>query len=351
MLTEEFKDFVYFSKWFRADYPTLYKEITAILDANGMGHGLLSLTRDYWCRDYMPVQWGNELYAQFIYRPDYLRNDPKHLTDTDKVLHAMPRIGWVDKYPLVADGGNFVFCRKKTTNWNCYKYYIVMTDKIMLENPNYTQEEVEAILRKSLFAENAELVWLPWNHSDTFGHTDGILRYVGAKQLRRPNVLANLSLYEPDHAAQMRAILENHFKVIDLKLSGYDELSWAYINLLQTRDVIIIPGIGNPKTDREALCQIKKLYPQYGNRIYQVQMRPFIERGGGALNCCTWTISRELSGIVHNEENNSRYQELVRKAEKADYSLTKEEIFFLGDYYPLRLEAISPLLEKCYYGF
>ena len=44
-----------------------------------------------------------------------------------------------------------------------------------------------------------------------------------------------------------------HFYVIELNLSEYNELSWEYINALQTRDVIIVPGIGNTKLDNEAM--------------------------------------------------------------------------------------------------
>ena len=35
----------------------------------------------------------------------------------------------------------------------------------------------------------------------------------------------------------------------NMHLSEYNDLSWAYINALQTRDVIIVPGIGNTKLD------------------------------------------------------------------------------------------------------
>ena len=86
-----------------------------------------------------------------------------------------------------------------------------------------------------------------------------------------------------------------YFYVIELKLSEYHELSWAYINALQTRDVIIVPGIGNTKLDNEAMNHFIALYPHYRGRIYQVQMKEIIEKWGGALNCCTWTISEEMS--------------------------------------------------------
>ena len=66
-------------------------------------------------------------------------------------------------------------------------------------------------------------------------------------------MLTNLSVYDDGIAAQMRNILMEHFYVIELNLYEYNELSWAYINALQTRDVIIVPGIGNTKLDNEAM--------------------------------------------------------------------------------------------------
>jgi hypothetical protein len=96
--------------------------------------------------------------------------------------------------------------------------------------------------------------------------------------------------FDEEIAEQMYDALSEHFDVIELELSEYDDLSWAYINCLQTQDFIIIPGIGNTITDAEALKQYKELFPEYKGHIYQVQMREFIEEHGGALNCLTWTI-------------------------------------------------------------
>lgn len=134
------------------------------------------------------------------------------------------------------------------------------------------------------------IVWLPWDKEDTFGHTDGIVRYVGMNESGKPQVLVNLELYDDNIATKMYSALAEHFEVIELKLSKYNELSWAYINSLQTCDFIIIPGLGDAITDAEAMAQYKLIFTQYGENIYQVQMSEFIKENGGALNCLTWTI-------------------------------------------------------------
>lgn len=102
-------------------------------------------------------------------------------------------------------------------------------------------------------------------------------------------VLTNLSVCYSEYANNVRQILQEHFKVVELGLSLYDDMRWAYIKSIQTDSVIIVPGIENVTLDMEALEQIKVLYPQYAVRVYQVQMHDFIKDGGGALDCCSLT--------------------------------------------------------------
>jgi agmatine/peptidylarginine deiminase len=363
MLTEQCKDKVYFSKWLQKDYPDLYNEVTSILDANSVAHGILESTADYWCRDYMPIQWGYRQYAQFVYDPDYVE-DKKYLTDTDKVLTKVKEsIDVLNKSPLVIDGGNMVFCRGG--KHPDYTDYVVMTDKVMKENPRFSQEEIEQRIQEALIREgysnsSLQIVWLPWNEDkkDRCGHTDGILHYVGISKEGKPIVLVNLEIYDNERAEDMRNALSKYFELIDLELSGYDvDYSWAYINMLQTRDVIIVPGIGDEVTDKEALIKIKELLPQYEGRIYQVQVKKLIDGhpgkddGDGALNCCTWTISNEMSSVPRTEVNIARYESLVEKAKKNEDSLSSEEINFLGNYDPIGLDNLSPSLAKSYWGF
>lgn len=291
MLIEQLKDHVYFSSLLEIEYPELYNELRSILSRHKIPLSKLTYTKDFWCRDYMPIQCGLNLFSQYKYSPDYLHDKPQYQSDTDLIISKMKRFkGSITKSPLVVDGGNIVFCEEDTSIWNHKKYYLIMTDKVMLENPTLSQSQIEGLLKESLGNNELNIIWLPWKHSDMCGHTDGILRYVGMTN-GKPTILVNLSLYEKRHAEEMRDILCRYFYVVDLKLSLYDDLSWAYINALQTRDVIIIPGIGNNVTDAEALQQFKTLYHSYGNSIYQVQMRDFIETWGGALNCCSWTTS------------------------------------------------------------
>lgn len=283
MITEQHKDIVYFSSLFIRHYPEIYKELSDILSYHHVAHGALVHTKDYWCRDYMPIQWGNKTYIQFRYDPDYLSDKPQYKTNIAPVLKAMRKRMNITRSPLIVDGGNVVVCETEEPNMKDRKPIIVMTEKVFQENSLIGRKEVLTILKENFYG--AEIAFLPWDKSDVCGHTDGIVHNVG-----NDKILVNLNVYPQRIAQEMRRILSKVFMVIDLKLSEYHYNSWAYINMLQTRDVIIVPGLGLP-TDKEALEQIKELHPSYEGRIYQVNVAPIVKKWGGALNCLSWTIS------------------------------------------------------------
>ena len=288
MVTEQYKDAIYFSSLFAWHYPNVYKEISDILVYHHIEHGTLLHTKDYWCRDYMPIQWGFKSYIQFRYEPDYLKDKPQYKTNIIPVLKAMSRDMDITQSPLIVDGGNVVVC-EANSKWigSCMrgrKPIVIMTEKVFQENSQIDQSEVLAILKENFYG--ADIVFLPWDKYDICGHTDGIIHNIGDGK-----ILVNLKVYPPEIERERRRRLSDEFAVIDLKLSKYDENSWAYINMLQTRDVIIIPGLGLP-TDGEALSQIKELHPSYDGRIYQINIAPIIKKWGGALNCLSWTVTK-----------------------------------------------------------
>lgn len=356
-MIEQYKDTVFFSRLFMTDYPDLYRQIEEILNENNIPHGLLNYTKDYWCRDYMPIQFGYNQFAQFVYRPDYLKGKEYYITDADKVINnSRIDIDAINKCQLVLDGGNYVCCEcNDDKTWSASEF-IIMTEKVMTENPDFSKREIEDIMKSAFAPCNISIVWLPWDRSDVCGHTDGMLRFINKKSGNRPAILTNLKVYDESYAESFRKILNTKFEVIELELSHYDKLSWAYINALQLRDVILVPGIGDNITDKEALEQFRLLFPQYGNKIYQIQMRDFISKWDGGLNCCSWSISREMSTCIHNEINDTKYRmlkEIATTCEENDIfnKLNEEEIRFMCDYYPLKLQSVSPSLDRYYWGF
>lgn len=343
IITEQYKDTVYFSGLLAQDYPNEYRQLKEILDKNGIRNDVLHATKDYWCRDYMPVQRCYNNFVQFKYDPDYLKGKSQFRTDAIPVLNSLTYKVNNKQSFLVVDGGNVTVCEKSTmTNSRTYadnnEVVIVMTEKIFSENPQFSREEVLHFLHEDFMG--TEVLLLPWDKEDICGHTDGIVHNIG-----KGKILVNLNLYPAQVAQEMRKRLGKTFEVIDLELSKYHPYSWAYINLLQTRDLIIVPGLGLSQ-DKEALEQIKSLHPEYEDRIYQINLASIIKKWNGALNCLSWTISTEMSKLHHSEELDKKFKSIVETTNK--YALPHEDILFAGNYNPTHLPNE---IEKLYFGF
>ena len=260
-----------------------------------------------------------------------MQDKKNYITDVNKVINNGPCIKDYTfvNIPLVMDGGNIVFCKgydgiEETS-------FVAMTEKVLFENPNYTKESIEALLKCAFLESELTVVWLPWDRKDTFGHTDGIVRFIDTNKEGRPRVLVNLELYEDDIANQMYDALAEHFEVIELKLSEYDDLSWAYINCLKTAEYNIIPGIGNDVTDAEAMKQYKELFPSYKDHMYMVQMRDFIAEQGGALNCLKWTFNENTIEALLSEKYSDKNMMAKRDKEPVQLTLHQFMMEILND--------------------
>lgn len=275
MVTDRLTDTVYFSEWALKDFPVPINNICKLLDKHGIKYGFLRHTKDYWCRDYMPIQVNETKFVQYAYAPDYLQNekDRRYITDPTATLHDLntPTV----KTNLIIDGGNVIKCPDK----------VIMTEKVFCENKNIPSNKVIAMLEQ-LF--ECSVVFLPWDKSETYGHADGIVRWVYGNTVL-------LTAYEMSRyfANKFLEELERNFDVIVMKYTTRPrnrEHSWAYINFLQTKNVIIVP-VFNIKEDEQALQQIEAAFPDYHGRIEPVDISNIISHGGG-LNCISWNIKQ-----------------------------------------------------------
>lgn len=114
-----------------------------------------------WARDYMPVQVNKEKFVKFNYNPDYLRNYAQYKPDASKVLLGLDiKVIYSD---LVVDGGNLISCGDK----------VIMTDKVFVENVHINRTPLIDTLSHLL---EAEIVLIPWDRYEEYGHADGIDR-------------------------------------------------------------------------------------------------------------------------------------------------------------------------------
>ena len=275
MVTDSQTDAVFFSAWLTG--LECWKDIRAALEQFHVPYGLLSDTRDYWVRDFMPVQLSPDVYLQYVYIPDYLRDSAVYRTDGavcfEKLKLSDVR---VTKTDVVLDGGNVIKCGDS----------VIMTDKIFYENRNYDKVALMNELERCF---GAELVVIPWDHHERYGHADGMVRYLGDGRV----LLTNYGDLYPGFAEKLLKVLSRRFEVTELcypvgKPSPYN---WAYINYLQVGEVILLPRL-DMKEDGMAYERFRALFPQAS--IGQVGVKSLVRRGG-ALNCVSWNICNQLN--------------------------------------------------------
>lgn len=271
MLTDNKTNKIYFSAWLPTVCPVLWENIHRECSARNVRHELLDDTADIWCRDYMPIQIDNNEFVGYRYTPDYLmaKRKKRYITDARKVCATLPyNVKHID---LVIDGGNVVKCGDT----------IVMTEKVFYENKDKNRDEVERILTDAF---KCDLLFLPWDRSEPLGHSDGIVHYMGANKV----MLTNYDDFSPYFFRRFKKTLERKFEIIPLKYptKRKHQRSWAYINFLQTKHLIMVPQLGIAE-DEQAIEQIGNAFPQY-----EIIGIPALEavRRGGALNCISWNV-------------------------------------------------------------
>ena len=271
---------IYFSGLLQKQFPHLYRSIEEVLSKLGIEPELLPWTKDIWVRDFMPLQVSINKFIEYRYDPDYLQakrwRSIKSYPDMICEAIGLKTI----KSDITVDGGNIV----KSEN------SVIMTDKVLEENKEFYSRE-QLIDKLCELFEVPKIVLIPWDKErDYTGHADAMLRFINEKTLVLP---AFYSEYEPHFRDRLfEALCENGLSWEELCFDEdtEDEQSWAYLNFLQTRDVIIVPLTGNSKSDEQALRQIRAYYPAYSeDRVIGIDMKKLIANHG-ALNCVSWTV-------------------------------------------------------------
>lgn len=278
---------VFFSSLLRERCPNAFQGLTMVLNKYDVPWSLLEGTNDIWCRDYMPLQVLPNRFVEYKYNPDYLRHRAKDratITDGNAICEGL---GYsCDRYLrlFTLDGGNIVKADGR----------VIMTSKIFEENSG---DDLAMVIRNLQQTLGARLVILPWDANEEFGHSDGICRYIGRDRI----LMTNYADFDKGMAQRFRRILQAYFKrVEELSFTTHrtHKYSWAYINWLQTKQVLIIPKF-EIHEDKQAFEQISKLMPDYAGRIEMVDARDLVIHGG-CFNCCSWTIKDDLCEDLPN---------------------------------------------------
>ena len=247
-----------------------------MLGQYGIAVDLLEDTADYWCRDYMPIQVGEDRFVKYKYSPDYLDHPASrcYVTNVDKAIDQLDitpdRL--FDLADIVLDGGNAV----KTPS------HIIMTEKVFIENPGISRARLISRLEDAF---QAEIIIVPWanRREDPCGHTDGMVRYVKGREL----LLDNYSRFDLSTGKRIRRVLEGKGYVVhELDIPYAVNNSWAYVNFLQTANVIVVPRFGIA-ADQLAYNQLRSLF---NVPVEPIPAPGIIRKYGGAFNCLSWNI-------------------------------------------------------------
>lgn len=219
MITDNQTNKIYFSPALEKECPVLWESIHKALMERGVRHGFLMNNPQYfWCRDYMPIQIDDDKFVSYDFKPDYLLEFKKRYRfaldcDIEKICFDMnyPTV----RMDLVIDGGNVVKCGDT----------IVMTEKAFVENRDKSRTDVERILRDNL---QCDILFLPWDKKEKYGHSDGIIHYAGEGRV----LMNNYQDYDAGIAQKMEKRLAKKFDVITLNYNAKRKhySNWAYIN-------------------------------------------------------------------------------------------------------------------------
>lgn len=276
MITDFQCNTVYLSSLLQKECPKTYLHLIRALQKHNIEYKDLTGTNAIWCRDYMPIQISENAFCGFTYDPDYLHNSEDLLaTRTDGNIICR-RLGFNVKEPpihLVLDGGNVIRCDNK----------IIMIEKVFNEN-RHPKKILQKIIEEHFMA---ELIVLPWDEIEFYGHADGIVRYIGNNRV----LITNYDKFDKHFTNKVINTLRQHFsEVIKLEynIKRQHKHNWAYINWLQTNKALFLPSFGYPE-DEQALEQITSLMPTYKGYTEMIDARDLIRYEGG-LNCASWTI-------------------------------------------------------------
>ena len=259
------------------------KDLFAALDRLGIQHMELSNTMDIWCRDYMPVLlFDDGYYATYQYQPDYLWNkkcNRKYITNQTNASKGL-KINTSLSMGLVFDGGNYVRHNDKR------KSTVFMTDKILMENSFCPSHELIVKLHLSLAA---DIVLLPWDMDEPYGHADGMVAPLPDGRLLLNNYCQTAKGKKKDYYKRLLKMIDGHYPFVELSYDcKLEEDSWCYLNFLKVPGAVLLPCLSRGAkcdNDQAAIEKFQELFPD--DEIIPIYAKSLINRGGG-LHCVTW---------------------------------------------------------------
>lgn len=276
----------YFSPWLKSlnKYQPIWNQIETALIAENEIYDFVPNAADIWVRDFMPFQRHDGEFVIYRYNPDYLQGEnSKYITNC---RDAFLEIGGSDALSssicnhtnLIIDGGNMIRCTDKD-GVDC----VIMTTKVLYENPELSHHEILLQL-DDVF--NAEVILIPWDTEEKYGHADGMIRSLGKGRLLM-NCFSDMC---PNLGGVIRKALANRFDIQELTYGDkLRENSWCHLNYLELRNAILVP-IANIASDKPVMAQLETII---GKKCIPISMSEIIS-DGGAMHCISWSMETRI---------------------------------------------------------
>jgi agmatine/peptidylarginine deiminase len=272
MITNFETNTVYFAQGLHASsYGLASYYVKKLLDRHQIAWEELPSTQSplhIWSRDYMPVQVDKNKFVQFRYEPDYLAYAPEYKPSISAITGSLDL--QVIQSDIVLDGGNIISCGHR----------VILTDKVYQENPHYPRKKLRDTLSELL---EADLVFIPWDKFEPYGHADGMVRYLGKGRV----LLNNYCDFDRPLRSRLLSALRPHFEVLELNYGAHTEHSWAYLNFLHVGNSVFVPFLPD-KLAYVAFRQIQNIFARC--RVIPMPGFEKVVKQGGAVNCSTWNI-------------------------------------------------------------
>lgn len=276
MIPDWRKTEVYVSEILKESYPKEFNAIELALSNKGVHLHQIQQTKDIWARDYMPIQVTKEAFVQFKYNPSYLRNSEALKTDPSKI-GVLKSIN-LKESNINLDGGNVV----------CSSDKVILTERVIKENPSFSPTQLQAQLEKTF---DAEVYFVPDIKEDLTGHIDGQIRF-----LNENTIIVNQ--LDMEYVYWQKGF----HKMIQASGLNYVEMPWytdkrdkekisaigSYLNYLHLESIILFPIFNENKAlDLKCIEIIQNHFPSINVVPLNINA---IGKKGGLLNCITWTI-------------------------------------------------------------
>ena len=163
---------------------------------------------------------------------------------------------------------------------------VFMTDKILIENSFCPSHELILRLHLSLAA---DIVLLPWDMDEPYGHADGMVAPLPDGRLLLNNYCQTAKGKKIDYYKRLLKMLDGHFPFVELSYDcKLEEDSWCYLNFLKVPGAVLLPCLSREAkcdNDQAAIEKFQELFPD--DEIIPIYAKSLINRGGG-LHCVTW---------------------------------------------------------------